>query len=182
MANVKRFRTSKALRAAAEAYFDSISRTVEVTEMVPTGEMDSKGHAILAAKKVYNDRGEAIRTREYLVPPTVVGLCLYLGIHRATWARWCDHQAHPELEEATEWVNSILRLWNEEQLLTRGDKGVKGIMFNLQNNYGYTQKVEVEEGPQTREAKMLTTQEKLALLQELWEAGSPMEEETGECP
>ena len=175
MANVKRFRTSKALRAAAEAYFDSISRTVEVTEMVPTGEMDSKGHAILAAKKVYNDRGEAIRTREYLVPPTVVGLCLYLGIHRATWARWCDHQAHPELEEATEWVSSVLRAWNEEQLLTRNDKAVKGIIFNLQNNYGYTQKVEVEAGPQTREVQTLTTQEKLALLQELWEGGAPPE-------
>lgn len=182
MANVKRFRTSKALRAAAEEYFGSISRTVDVTEMVPTGNLDDKGHMIMKAQAVVNDRGEVIRAREYLIPPTVVGLCLHLGIHRSTWARWCDHQAHPELEEATEWVNSILRLWNEEQLLTRGDKGVKGIMFNLQNNYGYTQKVEVEAGPQTREAKMLTTQEKLALLQELWEAGSPMEEETGERP
>ena len=182
MARERKFKTYKALREAAETYFDSISRTVEVTEMVPTGEMDSKGHAVLEPKKVTNDRGEVIRTREFLVPPTVVGLCLYLGVHRATWARWCDHQEHPELEEATEWVSAVLRAWNEEQLLTRGDKGVKGIMFNLQNNYGYSQKVEVEAGPQTRAAQSLTTQEKLALLQELWEAGSPMEEETGECP
>ena len=168
MARERKFKTSKALRTAAEKYFGSISRTVDVTEMVPTGNLDDKGHMIMKAQAVVNDRGEVIRAREYLIPPTVVGLCLHLGIHRSTWA--------------TEWVNSILRLWNEEQLLTRGDKGVKGIMFNLQNNYGYTQKVEVEAGPQTREAKMLTTQEKLALLQELWEAGSPMEEETGECP
>ena len=171
MARERKFKTSKALRTAAEEYFDSISRTVEVTEMVPTGEMDSKGHAVLEPKKVMNDRGEVIRTREFLVPPTVVGLCLYLGVHRATWARWCDHQEHPELEEATEWVSAVLRAWNEEQLLTRGDKGVKGIMFNLQNNYGYAQKVEVEAGPQTRAAQSLTTQEKLALLQELWEEG-----------
>ena len=173
MARERKFKTSKALREAAERYFDSISRTVEVTEMVPTGEMDSKGHAVLAPKKVTNDRGDTIRTREFLVPPTVVGLCLYLGVHRATWARWCDHQEHPELEEATEWVSAVLRAWNEEQLLTRGDKGVKGIMFNLQNNYGYAQKVEVEAGPQTRAAQSLTTQEKLALLQELWEQGAP---------
>lgn len=123
MANKKKFRTPKALRAAVEEYFTSISRTVEITEMVPTGEKDDKGHAVLEAKKVTNDRGEVIRAREYLIPPTVVGLCLHLGIHRSTWARWCDHQAHPELEEATEWVNSILRLWNEEQLLTRGIRG-----------------------------------------------------------
>ena len=173
MARERKFKTSKALRTAAETYFDSISRTVEVTEMVPTGEMDSKGHAVLKPQKVKNDLGEVIRTREFLVPPTVVGLCLYLGVHRATWARWCDHQAHPELEEATEWVSAVLRAWNEEQLLTRGDKGVKGIMFNLQNNYGYAQKVEVEAGPQTRAAQSLTTQEKLALLQELWEQGAP---------
>ena len=182
MARERKFKTSKALRTAAEEYFDSISRTVEVKESVPTGNLDDKGHMIMKEQAVVNDRGEVIRAREYLIPPTVVGLCLHLGIHRSTWPRWCDHQAHPELEEATEWVNSILRLWNEEQLLTRGDKGVKGIMFNLQNNYGYAQKVEVEAGPQTRAAQSLTTQEKLALLQELWEAGSPMEEETGECP
>ena len=175
MARERKFKTSKALREAAETYFDSISRTVEVTEMVPTGEMDSKGHAVLEPKKVMNDRGEVIRTREFLVPPTVVGLCLYLGVHRATWARWCDHKEHPELEEATEWVSAVLRAWNEEQLLTRGDKGVKGIMFNLQNNYGYAQKVEVEAGPQTRASQSLTTQEKLALLQELWEQGAPSE-------
>lgn len=175
MANVKRFRTSKALRAAAEEYFDSISRTVEVTEMVPTGERDDKGHAILEAKKVYNDRGETIRTREFLIPPKIIDLCLHLGIHRSTWDRWCDHQAHPELEEATEWVRAILFSWNEEQLLTRPGKDVRGIEFNLQNNYGYTRKMEVEAGPQTREVQTLTTQEKLALLQELWEQGAPSE-------
>lgn len=114
MARERKFKTSKALRAAAEKYLDSISRTVEVTEQVPTGNLDDKGHMIMEEKAVVNDRGEVIRAREYLIPPTVVGLCLHLGIHRSTWARWCDHQAHPELEEATEWVNSILRLWNEE--------------------------------------------------------------------
>lgn len=182
MANQRKFKTSKALRSAAEQYLDSISRTVEVTEQVATGEVDEKGHPIYERKPVYNDRGEVIRAREYLIPPTVVGLCLHLGIHRATWARWCDHEAHPELEEATEWVSAVLRAWNEEQLLTRGDKGVKGIMFNLQNNYGYSQKVEVEAGPQTRQAQALTTQEKLALLQELFEQGAPVKEEAGDSP
>ena len=182
MANVKKFRTSKALRTAAEEYFNSISRTVEVKESVPTGALDDKGHMVMEERVVLNDQGKAIATREFLIPPTVVGLCLYLGIHRATWARWCDHEAHPELEEATEWVSAVLRAWNEEQLLTRGDKGVKGIMFNLQNNYGYTQKVEVESGPQTRQAETLTTQEKLALLQELFEQGAPVKEEAGDSP
>lgn len=161
--------TSKALMREVRQYLDSISRTVEVTEQVATGEVDEKGRPLYERREVYNDRGEIIRTREYVIPPTITGICLHLGITPGTWKAWCDHQAHPELEEATEWVNGVLRAWNEEQLLTRKD--VKGVMFHLQNNYGYSQKVEVEAGPQTRQTQALTTQEKLALLQELWEGG-----------
>ncbi|MBM6896879.1 hypothetical protein H9X86_05795 [Pseudoflavonifractor capillosus] len=161
--------TSKALMREVQQYLDSISRTVEVTEQVPTGEVDEKGHPIYERRVVYNDRGEIIHTREYLIPPTITGICLHLGITPGKWKQWCDHQAHPELEEATEWVEGILRAWSEEQLLTRKD--VRGVVFHLQNNYGYAQKVEVEAGPQTRQVQALSTQEKLALLQELWEGG-----------
>lgn len=162
--------TSKALMREVRQYLDSISRTVEVTEQVATREVDEKGHPIYERKPVYNDRGEIIHTREYLVPPTITGICLHLGITPGKWKQWCDHQAHPELEEATEWVAGILQAWSEEQLLTRKD--VRGVVFHLQNNHGYTQKMEVEAGPQTRAAQQaLTTQEKLALLQELWEGG-----------
>ncbi len=160
---------SKALMREVRQYLDSISRTVEVTEQVPTGEVDEKGHPICERRGVYNDRGEVIHTREYVIPPTITGICLHLGITPGKWQEWCDHQAHPELEEATEWVTGILRAWSEEQLLTRKD--VRGVVFHLQNNHGYAQKVEVEAGPQTRQAQALTTQEKLALLQELWEGG-----------
>ncbi|OUN21603.1 terminase small subunit [Pseudoflavonifractor sp. An85] len=162
-------KTSHALMRQVQQYLDSISRTVEVTEQVPTGEVDEKGRPLYERKPIYNDRGEIIRTREYLIPPTITGICLHLGITPGTWKRWCDHQAHPELEEATEWVTGILQAWSEEQLLTRKD--VRGVVFHLQNNHGYAQKVEVEAGPQTRTAQALTTQEKLALLQELWEGG-----------
>ena len=47
MARERKFKTSKALRTAAEEYFDSISRTVEVKESVPTGNLDDKGHMIM---------------------------------------------------------------------------------------------------------------------------------------
>ena len=161
--------TSKALMRQVRQYLDSISRTVDVTELQPTGEVDKKGNPICERKPVYNDRGEIIRTREYVIPPTLTGICLHLGITPGKWKQWCDHQTYPELEEATEWVTGILQAWSEEQLLTRKD--VKGVVFHLQNNYGYAQKVEVEAGPQTRAAQSLTAQEKLALLQELWEEG-----------
>ena len=161
--------TSKALMRQVQQYLDSISRTVEVTEQIPTGEVDEKGRPMYERRVVYNDRGESIRTREYLIPPTITGICLHLGITLGTWKQWCDHRTHPELEEATEWVTGILQAWSEEQLLTRKD--VRGVVFHLQNNHGYAQKVEVEAGPNTRQAQALSTQEKLALLQELWEGG-----------
>ena len=53
----------------------------------------------------------------------------------------------------------------EQELLTR-EKGVQGIIFNLQNNYGWKQKQEVELGKDTRESMKhaVTYHEKLALL------------------
>ena len=35
-------------------YLDSISRTVDVTELQPTGEVDKKGNPICEKKPVYN--------------------------------------------------------------------------------------------------------------------------------
>jgi hypothetical protein len=43
-----------------------------------------------------------------------------------------------------------LRAWREEQLLTR--KHVKGIIFDLENNYGCRQKHQVEWGPRAVKA------------------------------
>lgn len=174
MGRPRKFTSSKALRAAVEEYFGKISRTVDVTERVPTSERDDKGHVIYEDKPVLNDQGEAIRRREFVVPPSVAGLCLHLRIHRATWARWCDHRLHPELEEATEWAQAVLQAWAEEELLLRPGKDVRGIIFNLQNNYGYTQKVEIEAGEETRKAaKALTLDDKLGLLRKIWAGGDP---------
>lgn len=56
----------------------------------------------------------------------------------------------------------------EQELLTR-EKGLQGIIFNLQNNYGWRQKQEVELGEKTRSstgAGELRIADKLALLAE----------------
>lgn len=56
----------------------------------------------------------------------------------------------------------------EQELLTR-EKGLQGIIFNLQNNYGWRQKQEVELGEKTRSsmgAGEMRIADKLALLAE----------------
>ena len=73
----KRF-SPRSLEAAVDRYFASIRRTVVATERVETGPKTFEERPILS------DTGEPIRCREYVVAPTVWGLCEYLGISRAT--------------------------------------------------------------------------------------------------
>ena len=145
MARPKKF-SQKALREAVGRYFDSISRTVPVTEKIDSGSRDDKGHVIWKTVPVENALGEEAQRVEFLIPPSVGGLCAYLGIHRSTWAVWCDQEMHPEYKDITTAASERMQLWLEEQLLTRSGKDVKGIVFNLQNNYGYAEKKQLELG------------------------------------
>lgn len=143
--------TKKSLREAIEAYFRSISHTVSVRD-------DTGGI-------IRNDDGEDIRTVQFVVPPSITGLCLYLGIDRSTWQNYADAEKHPELVGICQGARTRIEAYLEQELLTR-EKGVQGIIFNLQNNYGWKQKQEVELGKDTRESMKhaATYHEKLALL------------------
>ena len=153
-----------------EAYFGCLSRTVTVREQVNTGEKDGWGHWVYELRDVTNDVGEPVKTREFVVPPTVGGLCRHLGIHRSTWAEWCDPERHPEFQEATTYARETLEGYLEDALLSRSGKDLKGIIFSLQNNYGYTERREVELGPRARKAvtaAAIPMEEREALLREL---------------
>ena len=132
--------TPRTLRKAVERYFGSITRRVRVTENVPTGAYDEKGHMLYEPKPVVNSLGEEVWVTEYIVPPEVSALCEYLGIDRSTWANYRDPEKHPELAGITDWVYDRIKAWNERELLTRPGKDIKGIVFNLENNYGYREK------------------------------------------
>ena len=123
--------TPNTLKKTVNGYFDSISRLVPLTEKRDTGRKDRDGHVIYEEVPVLNRLGVQATVLEYLVPPTVGGLC-------------------------------------EQQLLTRKD--VKGIVFDLQNNYGYHDKKEIELGG--RAAKAVTAasmplEERQSVLEEL---------------
>lgn len=135
--------TPKKLREKVNEYFDSITRIVEVTEQVPTGNLDSKGHMIFETRPVLNRLGLPAQVEEYIIPPTVGGLCEFLGINRSTWAEYCNTDKHPEFSNTTTRTRGRMRAYLELQLLTRSGKDVKGIIFDLQNNYGYKEKLEI---------------------------------------
>ena len=53
--------TERTLRKAVEAYFDSITREVAMTEKVDTGRKDADGHKIFENVPVINKRGEQVK-------------------------------------------------------------------------------------------------------------------------
>ena len=133
--------TPESLRRAVKKYFLSITREKTVQERVPTGKKDGDGHEIYEMKPVVNQLGDEMTVIEYVIPPSVGGLCQFLGIHRSTWSEWAKDE---EFSDTVMRAQGRMQAWNEEQLLTRPGKDLKGIVFNLENNYGYREKSSVE--------------------------------------
>lgn len=153
--------TKKALETGVEGYFKSISRDVPLVEKTESG----------SSVPVVNKLNEPAMATEWLEPPTVGGLCAFLGIHRSTWAAYCDPEKHPDFAEATEWARDQLYAWRENALLTQ--RHVRGVMFDLENNYGQHQKHQVELGEATRKAMTavgMPIEEREQLLKEMFNA------------
>ena len=144
--------TRKKLREETERYFRSISRTIPARD--DTGSI------------IRNDDGDEIQLLQYVVPPSIAGLCLQLGIDRSTWQNYADPALHPELADVAAEARARIEAYLEQELLTR-EKGLQGIIFNLQNNYGWRQKQEVELGDKTRKSiqtEGMSLQDKLAAI------------------
>ena len=125
------YETPEELLEAVEAYFGGISRTVDVTEMVDTGERDSDGHKVFEPKVVLNDDGEVIQVTEFLVPPSITDLCLELGITKQTWVNYRNREGYRQIAE---WAKTRVESYLRRESLTR-TKGLQGVIFNLEQNF-----------------------------------------------
>jgi len=151
----KRKYTGKTLRREVERYFKSIS--MSHAAMTESGAV------------IFNDLGDTVQVISYVIPPTVSGLCRYLGIDRHTWVNYQDEKQYPELQPAVQMARDRMEEYLEIELLTR-EKNVRGVIFNLQNNYGWRQKVETELGRETRKAmaaESMSIEEKLRYIAEM---------------
>lgn len=140
-------------RVAVERYFDSITSVVDVK--------DENGKLIL------NRLGEPIRHTIYFVPPSVSGICVALEIDRSTFDNYANDENHPEYGKVINWAKQLIRAYLEEELLTRR-KGIQGVIFNLQNNFDWRDKREVElgEGAQKVMSSSLSLEEKMKIISE----------------
>lgn len=166
--------TARTLEKAVREYFKKIRRTVKVYDMEPTGEYTKKGLPIMKRVEALDDDGNPMTTVEYIKPPSLSGLCLYLGISRTTWAKYAQDE---DMAGTVEAARLEAESYWAEQLSGRNAQGAK---FALQNACGWrgawseADKVEVELGPESRKAaavQAMTLEDKMRLIQE---AGAAM--------
>ena len=174
MGRKRKYSTAAALRRGINAYFAKISKMEPVMERYLTGNLDCWGHDEYRWREATNEHGEVIKRRVFHVPPTAAGLRQHLGISKSTWAEYGDRKLHPELCEAVEEAREVLQRWREEQLLTRAGKDVRGIIFDLQANYGMSERKTVDLGDKAAEAvrsaagaAALPLEDREAILQEI---------------
>ena len=132
MPNKRKYKTAKQLRLAVERYITKNSRILPRTEETWTGELDDKGHRVMTLNAIKAEDGSTIEYRAWAVPPNIGGLCRELGISRRTWSEYANPEKHPEFVEVVQDVQDLMQTWLEEELLTRPDKELKGIIFNLE--------------------------------------------------
>ena len=138
----KKYKTAAALLKAVDIYFDKISRVIDATEIVPL--LDDDGHIVMGRKGpvyerkiIYNQKGEPYKKLEYIVPPSLAALCLDIGISQMTWATYSDDD---ELGPVCEYAKLRVEAYLTEQVNIRDRP--QGVIFNLQNNYGWRERSE----------------------------------------
>ncbi len=144
--------TPEKLDKAVKKYFRSISRCITLTEKKPVilgqdedgnpvYKEDEMGHIVYTLAPIVNSLGKEMKVLEYIIPPSVGDLAIFLGIHRSTWDRYCQCE---EFCDTTTHARGLMHAYLERESLTRSGKDLKGILFNLENNYGYKEKIELE--------------------------------------
>lgn len=150
--------TAQQFCAGAEKYFRSITYAERVTRRVAAEtvdadgivhpQLDKMGHKVYREEPVTDMDGNPIVEIRYAKSPGIAALCLYLGIHKATFARYAAMaesdrvtKQEAELYRATAaWARARIEAYLEPML---EEKNSRGVMFNLQENFGWKQRNEI---------------------------------------
>lgn len=181
----KRYKPQE-LAEAVDKYFNSIRvvRPLILAEIdyqeQPDGsfsvELDAFGHPKKKFVRPVAADGTPATEELWIKKPSMAGLCLFLGIHRSTWAEYGKKKAYADtVERARGRVEDYLAGKVLEKSSAAGAK------FSLQHNCGWKERQEISLDRQTREAiKPQSAQRKLELLAELKKMDIPGEEQSDE--
>ena len=154
----KRELTAQQFRAGVERYFRSICYTEPLTRRVPVETVDENGiictqkddmgHTVYRLVQVKDMDGNPMVRLCYAKAPGIASLCLFLGIHKATFARYGElsegngvsKQEAEHYRATVEWARERIEAYLEPKL---EEKNSRGVMFNLEHNHGWTQRSEV---------------------------------------
>ena len=126
-----KYKSADALYEAIDAYFDSISYTKPLTRLFNGEEVP-----------LLSDSGRELKRLIYVTPPGITAMCLAIGIDTSTWENYSDPELHPEFRDVTRWAKARIEAYLEEEVNTRDRP--QGVIFNLENNYGWKRKHEVD--------------------------------------
>lgn len=118
----RRYDSPEEFEAAIEKYFGSISRTYPD----PDGRKDNNGDIIFVT--------------EIIEPPTITSMLNYLDLPKSTWNDYCRQ---PGYSAAATRAKQLIEAYLERQLMSA--KHVQGIIFNLKNNFGWAEKLDVKQ-------------------------------------
>ncbi len=122
-------------------YFNSITLDVPRVTLNTIGYEDvEKQKPIYEQVPVLNNDGVQIIDVKYFEHPSMLGLALFLDIHKDTLNEYAkDPKFSVSIKKARQKIEKYL-----ETELYRGQGQVTGIIFNLKNNFGWVDKQETE--------------------------------------
>jgi hypothetical protein len=137
-----KFKTCEELKASMDSYFDSITINEPRTAKKLLGYEDAEGKKpIFEDIPVLNNAGEQVIDTKYFKNPSIISMCLHIGITRETLRQYEQNERFSDaIKEAKAKIEEFV-----EQELYRGQGQVTGIIFNLKNNFGWVDKQEIDQ-------------------------------------
>lgn len=171
--------TARALKKKINAYFDAIRaekpmmRREPVLQADGTPALDAFGHEKMVYKPVITADGKPATETIWTEPPSIIGLCMAIGVDRTTFYRWCNPGDEPG-EEEKEFCNIATRARGRIEAYltakTEEKSAARGAIANLEANFGWKRRKEIGLDEQTQRAvamTAMTTEEKLQELQKM---------------
>lgn len=145
-----KFKSVEELQAKIDAYFESCFE--EWWEEV----RDSDGNTKWVPK--LDRHGNIVKYQKE--PFTITGLALFLDTTRETLM---DYEKKPNFSDTIKQAKARIENYAEKQLFDKTARNMTGIIFNLKNNYGWTDKQEVDTNIGNKDGKPFETHSKTDL-------------------
>lgn len=130
MANRLKYKKAADFEAGINEYFENISAEEPVMRTIFDG-TDEDGKKIYRVEPVLKPSGAPLTRTVWYTPPTIGGLCLYLGISRKTLGEYAARGG--AYGAAVSDARSIVAAYLEEKISDPDIRNVKGVQLALQS-------------------------------------------------